>query len=228
MPDGDRFERTLYGKGWRKAYRLACSDQPYDLIADRLNKAAAAALRGPFACTSLLRMRDAILQALRDNGEKPSLLDQGNTDSYSRLSELLEDIAAEHSNSASSRLASQKAKEVYLELTSQQSPSSSLMLGQEVETRLARAFGWGIVRNQWLAKVREGIMKKSKRTVDEQVRWEEGLASHLADGLGSMVGQLFQTDRKSAIRAPRGTTPKRRMTIEELHQGIAVLEVDHV
>jgi hypothetical protein len=79
-----------------------------------------------------------------------------------------------------------------------------------------------------LAKVREGIMKKTKRTVDEQVRWEEGLASHLADGLGSMVGQLFQTDRKSAIRAPRGTTPKRRMTIEELHQGIAVLEVDHV
>lgn len=25
MPDGDKFERELRGKGWRKVYRLACS-----------------------------------------------------------------------------------------------------------------------------------------------------------------------------------------------------------
>jgi hypothetical protein len=139
----------------------------------------------------------------------------------------LEDIAAEDSNSASSRLAIRKAKEVYLELCAYD-PTSSLVLDQEVDTKLAKAFGWGIVRNQWLAKVREGIMKNTNRTFDEQMRWEDRLASHLADDLQGMVGQLFRSDRKSAIRAPRSTTVKRRMTIEELHQGIAVLEVGHV
>jgi hypothetical protein len=227
MPDGDRFERTLYGKGWRKPYRLACSDQSYDLIGDGLNKAVAAALRGPFECTSLLKMRDAVLQALRSNGRKTSLLDGGNTDSFATLSELLDDIAAEDSNSASSRLALRKAKEVYLELFAYD-PSPSLVLAQEVDTKLARAFGWAIVRNQWLAKVREGIMKNTNRTFDEQKQWEDGLASHLADDLQAMVGQLFRSERKSAIRAPRSTTIKRRMTIEELHQGIDVLEGGHV
>jgi hypothetical protein len=227
MPDGDRFERTLYGKGWKKAYRLACSDQSYDLIGDRLNKAVAAALRGPFACTSLLSMRNAVLQALRDDGQKRALPDDGNTDSFAMLSELLEDIAAEDSNSTSSRLAIRKAKEVYLELCNND-PSSSLVLDQEVDTKLANAFGWGIVRNQWLAKVREGVMKNTNRTFEEQRQWEDGLASHLADPIQGMVGQLFRSDRKSAIRAPRSTITKRRMTIEELHQGIAVLEVGHV
>lgn len=227
MPDGDQFERTLYGKGWRKAYRLACSDQSYDLIGDRLNKAVAAALRGPFACTSVLSMRNAVLHALKDDGRKTALRDDGNTDSFAMLSERLEDIAAEDSNSASSRLAIRKAKEVYLELCAYD-PSSSLVLDQEVDTKMAKAFGWGIVRNQWLAKVREGMMKNTNRTFDEQMQWEDGLASHLAGDLQGMVGQLFRSDRKSAIRAPRSTTIKRRMTIEELHQGIAVLEVGHV
>lgn len=227
MPDGDRFERTLYGKGWRKAYRLACSDLSFNLIGDRLNKAVAAALRGPFACTSLLRMRDVVVEALRENGRKTSVLDQGTTDSFVMLSEVLDDIAAEDSNSASSRLASRKAKEVYLGLCNH-GPISSLMLGQEIDKSLAMAYGWGIVRNQWLAKVREGIMKKTNRTFDEQMQWEDNLASHLADDLRGMVSQMFRADRKSAVRAPRSRTSKRRMTIEELHQGIAVLEAGRV
>lgn len=227
MPDGDRFERTLYGKGWRKAYRLASSDQSYKLVGDRLNKAVAAALRGPFGCTSLRKMRDAVFQALQANTRKTSLLfGQENTDSFTMLSELLDGIAAEDSNSVSSRLAGRKAREVYLALQ-EHSPSDSPTLAQ-VETCLASAFGWGIVRNQWLAKVREGIMKKTSRTFQEQMRWEDGLSAHLEDGLRGMVRQLFRTDRKSAVRAPRSTTPQRRMTMEELHQGIAVLEVDHV
>jgi hypothetical protein len=40
-----------------------------------------------------------------------------------------------------------------------------------------------------------------------------------------MVDQMYQADRKAAVRAPRRRTPRRKMTIEELHQGIAVLEV---
>src|SRR6185369_9237135 len=95
MPDGDRFERALYGKGWRRAYRLACSDQPFSLIGDAMITAVAAALRGPLACNSLGKMRDAIFQALKEK-ERAGLLNFGDrplSDPFRILSDLLNDIA---------------------------------------------------------------------------------------------------------------------------------------
>ena len=64
MPDGDRFEKTLYGRGWWKAYRLACGNEPFDVLGDIIMKAAAAALRGPLMCASLTKIRDAVYNAL--------------------------------------------------------------------------------------------------------------------------------------------------------------------
>jgi hypothetical protein len=223
MPDGDRFERALYGKGWRRAYRLACADQPFTLIGDAIITAVAAALRGPLACNSLIKIRDAVLQALQEKA-RAGLLNFGArplADPFRMLSDLLDDIAAEDANSAAARLAVKKAKEVYLSLQRE----CHSVTRDRVEDVLAEAFGWGVVRNQCLAKGREGIMKKSGRTFDEQMVWEDGLSAHLAERLKKTVNQMFCSDGKVAVRAPRRVTPQRKMTIEELHQGIAVLEV---
>jgi hypothetical protein len=223
MPDGDRFERALYGKGWRKAYRLACANQSFDLIGDAIITAVAAALRGPLACNSLIKIRDAVFQALREKARTGLLnfSDRPLSDPFRMLSDLLDDIAAEDSNSAAARLAGKKAREVYLGL---QQECRSVTL-EQVEESLAEAFGWGVVRHQCLAKAREGIMRKADRTFDEQMEWEDGLSAHLAERLKKTVNQMFRADGKVAVRAPRRTTPQRKMTIEELHQGIAVLEV---
>ena len=59
----------------------------------------------------------------------------------------------------------------------------------------------------------------------EQMAWEEALFTQLAEPLKRMVGQMFRTDQKTSIRAPRRTTPQRKMTIDELHTGIAVQEI---
>jgi len=225
MPDGDRFERTLYGKGWRKAYRLACGNQPFDLVGDAIITALAFALRGPFACDSLAKIRDAVFQALQEKARagKLNFWDQPLANPFRMLSDLLDDIATEDSNSAAARLAGKKAREVYLSLEPE---CHSATLGQ-VEERLAETFGWGVVRNQYLAKVREGIMRKTERTFDEQMAWEDELSAYLAERFQKTVKQMFRTDGK-AVRAPRRKTPQRKMTIEELHQGITVLEVRDV
>ncbi len=87
MPDGDRFERTLFGKGWRKAYRLACSNEPLTPLGDTLMKAVAAALRGPLACASLTKIRDAVYNALHENARSSMLnfADQPLVDPYRQL-----------------------------------------------------------------------------------------------------------------------------------------------
>lgn len=224
MPDGDRFERALYGKGWRRAYRLACSEEPaYSFVGDALVTAVAAALRGPLACNSLGKIRDAVFEALKepDRAGRLNFGDCDPPDAFRMLSERLNQIAIEDSNSTGVRLAEKKAKEVYLRLQ----PERRLVDVRQVETILAETFGWGIVRNQCLAKAREGIMKKAGRTFEQQIAWEDGLLTHLSERLRKTVSQLFRPEGKVVVRAARRITPQRKMTIEELHQGIAVLEM---
>lgn len=223
MPDGDRFQRTLRGKGWAKAYRLACSNQSLDLICDRLKKAVAEALRGPLACHSLAKIREAVHTALieKAQGGRLNFEDQPLADPFRMLTDLLDDIVAEDSHALSTELAAKAARSVYLRL---QRDCEKVTSGQ-IQEQLSREYGEWVVRHQFLARVREGIALKNDRTPEEQMAWEDGLFSSLAEDLRKTVDQLYQSDRKVAVRAPRRRTPQRKMTIEELHQGIAVLEV---
>jgi hypothetical protein len=223
MPDGDRFERTLYGKGWRKAYRLACDNQSFNLIGDKLIKAVAAALRGPLVCHSLAKIRDAVYQALKEKDRSGHLNfgDQPLADPFRMLTDLLGDITGEDTNSVSTQLAAKAAQTVYLNLQR----NCKEVTGSQIQEHLSREFGEWIVRHQFLARVREGVALKNDRTPEAQMAWEEDLFSYLSDDLRKTVDQNYRTDGKVAIRAPRRRTPQRKMTIDELHQGIAVLEV---
>ena len=223
MPDGDKFERILRGPGWRKAYRQACDGAPFNMLRDTLMGATAAALRGPLACGSLAKIRDAVYHALKEKAGAGDL-DFGNrtsADPYRMLSDLLTDITREDNNSVSTQLAAKAGQSLYIEF---EDTCDSVTNGQ-IQDRLAEAFGQKVIRNQWLARVREGIVLKSSRTVEEQMAWEEDLFSRLAEPVKNMVGQMFRTDRKVAVRAPRRTTPQRKMTIDELHKGIAIVEM---
>lgn len=64
MPDEDRFERQLRGKGWRRAYRLARGNAPFPNVIDALMKAAAHALREDLKCRSLPEISKALYRAV--------------------------------------------------------------------------------------------------------------------------------------------------------------------
>jgi hypothetical protein len=53
MPDDDRFERLLRGRGRRTAYRLAAGNSETNLLVDSFIKAAAHALRNQAQSPSL-------------------------------------------------------------------------------------------------------------------------------------------------------------------------------
>ena len=223
MPDGDRFESRLYGKGWRKAFRQACINEPFNLIGDTLITALAAALRGPLACHSLAKISDAVYQALKEKARAGQLKfgDQPLADPFRMLTDLLGDIAGEDSNSAAAQLAVRAAQSVYLDLQRDCDSVSS----SQVQDRLSKEFGEWVIRHQFLAKVRDGIVAKNGRTAEEQMAWEAGMFSNIDERLRQTVAQTFRSDGKVVVRAPRRTIPQRKMTIEELHRGIAVLEV---
>jgi hypothetical protein len=223
MPDGDRFESKLYGKGWRKAYRQACINEPFNLIGDTLITALAAALRGPLACLSLAKICDAVYQALKEKARAGQLNfgEQPLADPFRMLTDLLGDIADEDTNSVAAQLAVRAAQSVYLDLQR----DCELVSSGQIQDRLSKELGEWIIRHQFLAKVRDGVVSKNGRTAEEQMAWEEGLFAHIDKRLRGTVSQAFRPDGKVVVRAPRRTTPQRKMTIDELHRGIAVLEV---
>src|SRR5690349_20454709 len=118
MPDGDRFQRTLRGKGWAKAYSLACGNQPLENISDRLKKALANALRGPLDCRSLSKIKEAIHTSVieKAQGGRLNFEDQPLADPFRMLTDLLDEIVAEDSHAISTELAAKAAKTVYLSL----------------------------------------------------------------------------------------------------------------
>ena len=67
MPDGDKFERRLRGKGWAKAYRLSCSNDSLNPIVDQLMAACASSLRNGLqdSDTLLQKVGKALCEALR-------------------------------------------------------------------------------------------------------------------------------------------------------------------
>lgn len=222
MPDGDRFERTLFGKGWRKAYRLACGNEPLTPLGDTLMKAVAAALRGPLACASLAKIRDAVHNALQEKARSRMLNfgDRPLADPYQLLSGDLSEIVAADASAMSTQLAAKAAQSVYLEFHLQRDAVSS----EQIESRLAELFVEKVIRYQWLARVRESVVLKNDRSVEEQMSWEERLFIHLAKPSRDILKEVFRSEGAVKVRAPRRQTPQRKMTIEELNQGLTVLE----
>jgi len=220
MPDGDRFERSLRGKGWRKGYRQACGEAPLNILGDTIVTSTAAALRDSFACDSLPPIRDAVLAALArpaDIGQDPVRHPPLNFSVFiSRLDQIVQGSATP----TSSKLASSVAQSVYLELQ----PLRTAVSKSQVEDCLARSFGEKVIRNQFLARVREGLVLRFGRTAEAQMAWEADLIRCASARLKKMIVVLFCPDRTGEVRAPRRSTPQRKMTIAELNQGISVLE----
>jgi hypothetical protein len=223
MPDGDKFERKLFGLGWRKAYRLSCNGAKESIIADVVIKAIAHGLRNKLACSALSRICDAISQALSDAGQDGrSNFQGGNSVSpFYMLSVELERIQSTEPASLSIQLAVNAAQSAYLKLEE----SSQSISRQELQSHFSQCFVEGLIRNQWLDRVRDGIAESQRRSANDQMAWEQKLIATLAEPANKLMESAFKASSKEKIRAPRRLTPQMRMTLDELNQGLTVLEM---
>jgi hypothetical protein len=222
MPDGDRFERKLFGRGWRKAYRLAHGGAAESLVVDALITATAHGLRNGLACPNLGRICDAISEALSTATRNRGLnfQDSDRVDPFYLLSIDLEEIRSSVSASAAMQLVVNAAQTTYLDLEERSQSISQL----ELQTRFSQRFVEFLIRNQWLDRVRDGIIEKRGWSADSQMAWEKNLITILADPACRLMRSVFKASVKEKIRAPRRLTTKMKMTLDELNQGIMVLE----
>jgi hypothetical protein len=222
MPDGDKFERKLRGKGWRKAYREACNpSSSHTLIADFLMTGLSHALNNEMACPVLTEIRDAVQQALVDQADLPNRLDLDRVDPFYALDIKLAEIQASQTGSISTHLAIKAAQNTFIDLEA----DCDSVAAQQVQDRFSEFWARKLIGYQWLDRVRDGIEANSGRSVAEQMTWEDELLTTTAEQFKKMLESHFRSKGQARLRAPRRLTPKRKMTIDELQRGLKVLEL---
>lgn len=221
MPDGDKFEWMLRGRGWRKIYRLAKSNASMNLIIDEMKKAVAYASRTYLQCPALIDINDLVFEALSDAADPQKLCfgEAERENPYLILTDRLEQVQADNNSNLAVQLAVGAALATYLEL---QSDCSSIK-PRQVQEILTVKFVQQIVRNQILDRVRDGIAASRRHKLDEQKKWEDELLAALADPCRRMFDGYLRTQGQVKVRAPKRITPRMKMDLNTLQQGLKVL-----
>lgn len=215
MPDEDRFERMLRGRGWRKVYRLAAGNSPIPMIVDAAVIAAAHALRNDMRCERIGEIADVFRKALR-------AIDPFSAESFTLpvlydASARLDEIGERAFGCVGTRLAVKAAKETLLDLMKSRRRISS----HEAESRLAEQFVIRLVEHQCLGRVRSGVIEKTGRSLEEQAAWEGKFAQELKPQARRLLKKTFESQDPAPIRAPKRLVGRVPTTLEQLHRPIA-------
>jgi hypothetical protein len=199
MPDADRFERLLKGKGWRRAYRLASGNAPMSMIVDALTKASAHGLREQVQCPSLSKILAELCQALsvrsEQNGPETAVQD----DAFVGMVAALDEIELDDFGYLGTRLARKSAERVFVELSRREGAPEF----DEVRDRFADVFIADIIDNRCLSRIRPGIAEQNKRTTEDQFKWEQELRENLKPQARKLVQSAVKARESRAIRAPK-------------------------
>lgn len=167
MPDGDKFERRLRGKGWKRAYRLACRNEDFNELVRLVRNATEQALRDGFACPQPEEVAHLLHKALGN----PLFASVDSIDREYELAQQLEAIAASSLSYPGIRLGIEAAKSVYAEIDSCQQTVTI----EQVREQLSEQFKVRVIDNQFLSPIRERVQEKTGRNNQEQVAWEKQL-----------------------------------------------------
>jgi hypothetical protein len=216
MPDGDKFERKLRGKGWRGVYRLGCSGAPVNAVADRAMGAAANVFRTE-SIEGVSRVFTELLEAV-DPLRDPLFKQARSPQAFEELASSAQAISADEGFSELSRLAERAALRTFNEIDrSEQIPSTDV-----IAQRFTKNLVSGLVERRCLSPVRDGIMERTGRNQEAQLKWEGELDSAISKPCASLSKGLLGKDRNAAVRAPGRQFKPAPMTLESLNQPLPV------
>jgi hypothetical protein len=220
MPDDDRFERLLRGRGWRGAYRLAAGNSTMPLLVDSLIKAAAHALRNQAQSPSLSKVMNVLRESMTFQSLSDGRKTSGGLDGFERLRNGLDQIEADDLGYVGTQLAIRAAEKVFVE----QSRQTGAVSSEEIQDRLGETFVADLVDHQWLSRVRTGVADKNNRNVDQQLAWEQGLRESMKPQARKLFRSAAKADDSRDVRAPRSVaTPPPSLEIQ-LHEPLVPLQ----
>ena len=217
MPDGDRFERRLRGKGWRAVYHLGCSSAPVEAVVDKIMGAVAHLFRAEN--TKIVR---DIYQELQDASQllvTARLREGVSEQAFEQLISATATLKDDAGCSELARFADRAAQRTFIEAEKSGERWDDATLKQHFTQNLI----WGLAERRCLSVTREGIMESAKRDQASQLAWESKVRDVLLGPSRTMSKSLL-TQINALIRAPKRLFQPKAVTIETLNQSLPVLE----
>ena len=215
MPDGDRFMRRLIGtgKGWGKAYSLACNESMY--LPSQIIKACADNFR---------RFPDGAIEGavtvLANAFERQSWF-EANLISSARVFLILNDEYRRLKVGGDPNLAGILERTVESVFNAYKNYCKA-MSRNSIAEKLGVALALNIMDSRWLSRIRDGLMEKSNRDVPEQIKWEQDLRVKIIPEARKMIKSSFKDEKVKTFRAP-ASKQKKKSTSEILSKGLKVL-----
>jgi hypothetical protein len=217
MPDADRFERKLRGKGWRSVYRLGCSGAPLDAVADKVMGAVTHVFRTE-SIDCLSKIFSKLVEAI-DPLRNPLFRESLSLPAFETLSHEVQAIETDDGFSEMSRMTERAALRTFNEIDLCGEIPSKDVVAQRMTKNLVSV----LLQRRCLSPVRDGIMENNRRNKEAQLKWELELNAKCSQPCASLSKSLFAEDRKLAIRAPKRLFKPMPMTLETLNQPLQVL-----
>lgn len=216
MPDSDRFERRLRGKGWRSVYRLACSRAPINAVVDRVMGAVANVFR-----TESIEGIQKIFTALREGLDllrNPLFKEPLSQQAFDQVTSNVQAIVRDEGFSEVCRLTERAMLRTFNEIDRCGQIPSKDVIAQQLTKNLV----WGLAERRCLSAVRDGMMERSGRNNEAQLNWEAELNNAIAEPCASLSKSLLGEDPNRVVRAPRRLFKPTPMTLETLNQPLPV------
>lgn len=216
MPDGDRFEWKLRGKGWRKVYRLLTSKTGAPLVAECVLTGVAAYLRKNNE-TQYSHFVNAVHEALSApvlNLMPPESVLSGST----KLTGKLDTLVASSKFAESAQFAQRSALKTFLRLDAERAKVTR----EDVAKHFGSELSWEVAESQCIGIVRDKVTKETGRTIEEQVKFETTLREAVCKTGQDLGKQLTEGRDMSHVRAPRKRVVRKELTVEDLHKPLPV------
>ncbi len=218
MPDVDRFETKLRGKGWRKLYRLACSGVPTEAVVDRIMRAAVNVFRSE-GTQCIRRAYSRLQERINLLRTTPLFRESISHNAFDQLSSDLRRVLEEEGYSELARLSEHAALRTFNETEQPaQIPSDHVLRHYFIRNLVSE-----LSQRRCLCAVRVGIMQSTHRDAQAQLNWEARLRELLLAPCGALSKSLLSEDDSDSIRAPKRVFKPKPTTVETLNQPLPVV-----
>jgi hypothetical protein len=204
MPDGDRFERRLRGKHFKRAYRLLLAGEPPDAITDRLASGIAEEFRthGPQGLHKVFALtEDACTQRQHGALFEGELLTQ--------LLQGYELIVKEENYSDAAQSATRAGMSAFAE--------SAATNSQAFQEDLLGRYLIDVAHRRFFAVAKEALTERGL-TMSALREWQSTVCDSLKEQARTWRNAIFGNERKETIRAPRHRHQPAPFQPEELHK----------
>lgn len=217
MPDSDRFERKLFGKGWRSVYRIACSSAPVEAIVDKIVGAAAHLFR-----TEDTRVIRDIYRELRDADDLRNatrLRESVSQQAFDQLASSAAALKLDAGHSEMARFGERAALRTFNEIEKAETRLSEDVLKQQFTRNLV----WELTERRCFGVARDGITEATGRDRESQLGLETKIRGVLTEPCATLSKNLLADEGSRLVRAPKRLLKSKPTTIDTLTAPLRVL-----